>query len=74
LGKLTPQHMRRHGLTMTESYGRFPAVGFTKGARLEIHPSPDGLLNTGEVFGFMVAGARFGLWKRPLKFEFLLTY
>jgi len=30
---------------------------------------PEGLLNTGEVFGLMVAGARFELWKRPLKFE-----
>ena len=35
---------------------------------------PEGLLNTGEVFGLMVAGARFELWKRPLMFEFLLTY
>jgi len=29
----------------------------------------------GEVFGLLVAGARFGLWTRPpLEFEFLLTY
>ena len=35
---------------------------------------PEGLLNTGEVFGLMVAGARFELWKRPLKFDFLLSY
>jgi len=26
------------------------------------------------LLGSMVAGARFELWKRPLKFEFLLTY
>src|SRR5439155_19191749 len=35
---------------------------------------PQGLLQTGEVFGLLVAGARFELWKRPLTFEFLLTY
>ena len=59
LGKLTPQHMTRHGWTLRDAYGRFADLGFNRGARLLIQPSPDGLLNTGEVFGLMVAGAGF---------------
>ena len=59
LGKLTPQHLARHGLSMREGYRRFPELGFTKRARLVIQPSPEGLLQTGEVFGLMVAGAGF---------------
>jgi site-specific DNA recombinase len=58
LGKLTPQHMRRHGLTLRDAYRRFAELGFNRGARLLIQPSPDGLLNTGKVFGLVVAGAR----------------
>ena len=57
--KLTPQHMARHGLDMKESYKKFPDLGFTRRARLVIQPSPEGLLQTGEVFGLMVAGAGF---------------
>src|SRR5215470_3902734 len=59
LGKLTPQHLARHGVTLHEGYRKFPELGFTKGARLLIQPSPEGLLNTGEVFGLVVAGAGF---------------
>src|SRR5262249_46642878 len=59
LGKLTPQHLLRHGVALQEGYRRFPELGFTKGARLVIQPSPKGLLNTGEVFGLVVAGAGF---------------
>ncbi len=61
LGKLTPQHLARHGLTLQEGYRRLPEVGFTKRARLLVQPSPEGLLRSGEVFGLMVAGARFAL-------------
>lgn len=50
LGKLTPQHMARHGLDLKESYRKFPELGFTKRARLVIQPSSEGLLRTGEVF------------------------
>ena len=74
LGKLTPQHLVQHGLTLTEGYKKFPELGFTKRARLMVQPSPQGLLQTGEVFGLLVAGARFELWKRTLTFEFFLTY
>jgi hypothetical protein len=28
----------------------------------------------GEAFGLMVAGARFELWTRPLRFDFLVIY
>ena len=59
LGKITPQHLALHGLALREAYRRFPELGFTKGARLVIQPSPEGLLNTGEVFGLMVAGVGF---------------
>ena len=59
LGKLTPQHMAVHGLTLRESYRRFPELGFNERARLLVQPSPEGLLKTGEVFGLMVAGAGF---------------
>ena len=59
LGKLTPQHMAVHGLTLRESYRKFPELGFNKRARLLVQPSPEGLLKTGEVFGLMVAGAGF---------------
>ena len=51
--------MARHGLSLHECYKRFPGLGFTKEARLIIQPSPEGLLQTGEVFGLMVAGAGF---------------
>jgi hypothetical protein len=51
--------MARHGLAIKESYRKFPELGFTKRARLVIQPSPEGLLQTGEVFGLMVAGAGF---------------
>ncbi len=53
LGKLTPQHLARHGLTLQEGYRRFPELGFTKRARLLVQPSPEGLLRSGEVFGLM---------------------
>ncbi len=59
LGKITPQHLALHGVTLREGYRRFPELGFTKGARLTIQPSPEGLLNTGEVFGLVVAGVGF---------------
>lgn len=59
LGKLTPQHLAQHGLTLQEGYRKFPELGFNKKARLLIQPSPEGLLQTGEVFGLMVAGAGF---------------
>src|SRR5207245_3571402 len=59
LGKLTPQHMRRHGLTLPDAYRKFAGLAFNRGARLLIQPSPDGLLNTGKVFGLVVAGAGF---------------
>ena len=59
LGKLTPQHMGRHGLTLRDAYRQFAELGFNKGARLLIQPSSEGLLNTGEVFGLVVAGAGF---------------
>src|SRR5262249_9140913 len=73
LGKLTPQHLLRHGVALREGHRRFPELGLTKGPRLVSQPSPEGLLNTGEVFGLVVAGARIGLWKRPvLQFEFFL--
>jgi site-specific DNA recombinase len=58
LGKITPQHIAQHGLNLQEGYRRYPELGFTKGARLNVQPSPAGLLRTGEVFGLMVAGAR----------------
>jgi len=58
LGKLTPQHLAQHGLTLQEGHRRFPELGFTKRARLLVQPSREGLLQSGEVFGLMVAGAR----------------
>ena|ERR1043166_9936553 len=67
LGKLTPQHLVVHGLTLREGYKRFPELGFTKRARLLIQPSPQGLLQTGEVYGlrrYMVRTARN--WALPL--------
>jgi hypothetical protein len=59
LAKPTPQHMAKHGRTPPEAYSMFPALGFTRGARLLIEPSPEGLLNTSKVFGLVVAGAGF---------------
>lgn len=50
LRKVTPQHLARHGLGMEDGYRRYPLLGFTKRARLLVQPSPDGLLNTAEVF------------------------
>ena len=59
LGKLTPQHMQKHGLTLPESYRRFPQLGFSRRARLKIQPSPEGILQNGKVFGVVVAGEGF---------------
>jgi hypothetical protein len=59
LGKITPQHLALHGVDLREGYFRFPELGFTKGARLDDQPSPEGLLNTGKVFGLVVAGVGF---------------
>ena len=59
LGKITPQHLALHGVGLREGYFKFPELGFTKGARLVIQPSPEGLLNTGKVFGLVVAGVGF---------------
>src|SRR5262245_1058441 len=59
LGKVTPQHLSLHGISLRDGYRRFPELGFTRGARLTIQPSPEGLLNTGEVFGLVVAGVGF---------------
>src|SRR5262249_33784994 len=59
LGKVTPQHLSVHGVALRDGYRRFPELGFTKGARLTVQPSPEGLLNTGEVFGLVVAGVGF---------------
>ena len=58
MGKTTPQHLALHGVALRDGYRRFPELGFTKGARLIIQPSPEGLLNTAKVFGLVVAGAR----------------
>jgi len=57
--KPTPQHMAAHGKALKRAYREFPELGFTQRARLLVEPSPEGLLNTGEVFGLMVAGAGF---------------
>ena len=40
LGKLTPQHMRRHGLTLQDAYRKFAELGFTEGPAV-IQPSPE---------------------------------
>ena len=53
------EHFARHGLGLSEGYRSLPELGLTKGARLMIQPSPEGLLNTGKVFGLLVAGAGF---------------
>ena len=44
-------------------------IGRARGSRVE--PS---CFNVSEPSLSMVAGARFELWKRPVTFEFLLTY
>lgn len=58
-GKLSPQHMQTHGLTLDQAYRGFPGLGFTKKARLIIQPSPSGILNSMKVRGLKVAGAGF---------------
>ena len=58
-GNITPQHMQAHGLSMAEAYQQFPGLGFNKEARLQVQPSPDGILRKGKLFGLVVAGAGF---------------
>jgi hypothetical protein len=58
-GKINPQHMKTHGLTVKESYRRFPGLGFSKKARLLVQPSQEGILRNAQVFGLKVAGAGF---------------
>jgi site-specific DNA recombinase len=59
LGKLTPQHMGKHGLTLEQTYRRFPELGFTRQACLVVEPNPEGIVRTGEAFGLLVAGEGF---------------
>ena len=59
LGKVTPQHFQRYGLTLPEAYKAFPGLGFTKKARLQLQPSPSGILKTLQVYCSVVAGAGF---------------
>jgi len=74
LGKITPQHLALHGVGLREGYFKFPELGFTKGARLVIQPSPEGLLNTGKVFGLVVAGVGYHLSaNRSMEFKFEVT-
>jgi hypothetical protein len=58
-GKISPQHMKTHGLTVEESYRRFPGLGFSKKARLLVQPSQEGILRNAQVFGLIIAGAGF---------------
>jgi len=55
LGKLTPQHVAKHGLGLEETYRKFPQLGFSKYARLLIQPCETGLLGRAKVDGLMVA-------------------
>ena len=59
LGKLTPQHMAKHGLSIVQTYQRFPQLGFTRNACLVVEPHPEGIIRGGKVFGLMVAGEGF---------------
>ncbi len=56
LKKLTPQHFRKHGLGLEESYRKFPQLGFNRCTRVIIQPIAGGMLPTDKVFGLMVAG------------------
>jgi len=56
LGKLTPQHLAKHGLRREESYKRFPQLGFSESAHLSIQPRAAGLLGRAKVDGLTVAG------------------
>ncbi|PWB79905.1 MAG: hypothetical protein C3F08_05580 [Candidatus Methylomirabilota bacterium] len=58
-GKISPQHLKTHGLALSEAYRSFPGLGFTKKARLIIQPSPNGILNTLKEHCSLVAGAGF---------------
>ncbi|MGO9605402.1 MAG: hypothetical protein ACLQAT_18775 [Candidatus Binataceae bacterium] len=56
LGKLTPQHLAKHGLGLEEAYKRFPQLGFSKCAHLLIRPCAGSLLARAKVDGLTVAG------------------
>jgi hypothetical protein len=56
LGKLTPQHLAKHGLGLEEAYKRFPHLGFSQCAHLTIRPCAGGLLARAKVDGLTVAG------------------
>ena len=58
-GKIGPQHLAKHGLTLPTAYNSYPGLGFTKKARLIVQPSPSGILNTMKVNCSVVAGAGF---------------
>ncbi len=55
-GKITPQHMARHDLSLEEAYRRFPQLGFNRKARLIIQPGPISRLGTIEVHGEVAGG------------------
>ena len=59
LGKLTPQHMAKHGLLLAEAYRRFPQLRFTRNVCLVVEPNPEGIVSGGKVFGLIVAGRGF---------------
>ncbi len=56
LKKSTPQHFRKHGLGLEESYRKFTQLGFNRCTRVIIQPTAGGMLFTSKVFGLMVAG------------------
>ncbi len=56
LKKFTPQHLRKHGFGIEESYRKFPQLGFNRRTRVIIQPSAGGMLHAGKMRGLMVAG------------------
>lgn len=51
LVKVTPRHLKKHGLNIKTYLKECPALGFTRSASLTVYLKEDGLLKEGKVFG-----------------------
>ncbi len=58
-GKITPQHARRHGMTVASMMKTYPHLGVNQPVEVRIFPNIKDLLPEEEVVYSMVAGAGF---------------
>lgn len=61
LEKITPRHLKKHGLTIGTYLKECPSLGFTRSATITVHLKEDGILREGKVFGLHTSMKRSAL-------------